>query len=403
MKKIFPYILFALLITAVIILLIGNAKNRSPKFDDRVTLRKADKIPYGSYVAFENLKWLFPKAEILLNRSFPGEGGWFKNKKNQQALIIISPQFLADEDEMLELIDFANQGNDIFISSRRLSLTAMEALKAKSSFSFDAIDQKDSLKLTLNKPAFSVNISAAYPGRKFDTYLYQLDSSITQILSVDEEGDPNFVRFKTGKGNIFLHLAPLAFSNYFILHKHNKDYYDQVLSVLSPATEVIIWDEYYLHKQWGNNQDNDSGWLSVLFQYPGFKAGLITAIAALLVFVLMESRRKQRLIPVIPKVQNDSLEFVKTIGRLYHEKGDHKNLAHKMALYFLDHVRNQFYIRTQTLDDEFVKTLHQKSGYPEKEIKDLTEFIIFIETSPAISENQLANFHKQLEKFYKNT
>ena len=117
----------------------------------------------------------------------------------------------------------------------------------------------------------------------------------------------------------------------------------------------------------------------------------------------MESRRKQRLIPVIPKVQNDSLEFVKTIGRLYHEKGDHKNLAHKMALYFLDHVRNQFYIRTQTLDDEFVKTLHQKSGYPEKEIKDLTEFIIFIETSPAISENQLANFHKQLEKFYKNT
>ena len=392
-----------MLAVGTIFLLLGKAATKSQRFDDRITLKKTDKIPYGSYIAFVNLKWIFPHAEIIVNKSFPGEGGWFKNKKNRKVLMVISPQFLADEDEMLDLIDFAHRGNDVFISTRRLSLSAMEAFKTKSSFSFDAIDKEDSLKLTLRKPAFRQNISAIYPGQKFDTYLYQVDSVITQVLSKDEEGDPNFVRFQTGKGSIYLHLAPLAFSNYFILHKQNKDYYDEVLSILSPGTKVIIWDEYYLHKQWGNNKESEQGWLGVLLKYPELKAGLLTAVIALLVYVIMESRRKQRLIPVIPAKQNDSLEFIKTIGRLYHEKGDHKNLAHKMSQYFLDHVRNNFFIRTETLDDEFVKMLHQKTGYHAYQIKDLTEFIIFIDTSPAISEKQLAQFHQQLEKFYKNT
>src|SRR5690606_4960653 len=197
-----------------------NAKNKPKKFEERITLRKTDKIPYGSYLAYENLQWIFPKTDILLNRSYFSEAGWFLNEKEKQALIIISPQFLADEDEMYDLIDFAQRGNDVFISTRRLSVTAMESFNSKSSFSFDAIDLVDSLILTLKKPAFQENIVASYPGRKFNTYLYEIDSSITQVLAVDEEGDPNFVRFQTGSGNIFLHLAPLAFSNYFMLHKN---------------------------------------------------------------------------------------------------------------------------------------------------------------------------------------
>ena len=403
MKGKYIYIIIAIWVTAVAFLLIMNAKNKPKKFEERITLRKTDKIPYGSYLAYENLQWIFPKTDILLNRSYFSEAGWFLNEKEKQALIIISPQFLADEDEMYDLIDFAQRGNDVFISTRRLSVTAMESFNSKSSFSFDAIDLVDSLILTLKKPAFQENIVASYPGRKFNTYLYEIDSSITQVLAVDEEGDPNFVRFQTGSGNIFLHLAPLAFSNYFMLHKNNIKYYEQLLSVLPPDPEVIIWDEYYLNKKWNNEAKNDNSWLSVLFQYPGLKAGLLTAIITLLIFILMESRRRQRIVPVIPAVRNESLEFIKTIGRLYHEKGDHKNLVHKMSQYFLDHVRNKFYISTRSLDENFLKSLHQKSGYPEFELKEITDFILFIETSPAISENQMAKFHNQLEKFYKNT
>ena len=144
-------------------------------------------------------------------------------------------------------------------------------------------------------------------------------------------------------------------------------------------------------------------WLSVLFRYPALKAALLTAIFTLLLFVLLEMRRKQRYIPVISKPRNDSLDFVKTIGRLYYDKGDHKNLCRKMAAYFLEHVRNRYKLATGTLDDEFVQHLRFKSDVPEPEIRSIVSFIKYLDDVPVINYKELSEFHKQLESFYKKT
>jgi hypothetical protein len=104
---------------------------------------------------------------------------------------------------------------------------------------------------------------------------------------------------------------------------------------------------------------------------------------------------------VITKPKNDSLEFVKTIGRLYHDKGDHKNLSRKMSAYFLEHVRSRYKLTTSELNEEFIKNLHGKTGIAEEEIKEIVSFIRNLDTLPGISEKQLASFHKQLESFYK--
>ena len=141
-----------------------------------------------------------------------------------------------------------------------------------------------------------------------------------------------------------------------------------------------MWDEYYLYKKSDDNErEEKKSWLSVLFRYPALKAALLTAIFTLLLFVLLEMRRKQRFIPVITKPRNDSLDFVKTIGRLYYDKGDHKNLCRKMAAYFLEHVRNKYKLPTGTLDDEFVKNLQFKSGVEEQEIRSIVSFIKYLD------------------------
>ena len=114
-------------------------------------------------------------------------------------------------------------------------------------------------------------------------------------------------------------------------------------------------------------------------------------------------RRKQRMIPEWAKPKNESLDFVKTIGRLYFDKGDHKNLAKKMGAYFLEHIRNQYKLVTHTVDDDFINAVHHKTGYPLEELKNIVTFIQFSNTAPAVSESQLSNFHKQLELFYQNT
>ncbi len=95
MKKFIPYILIGLLVAAAIVLFFTSENKKARHFDDRVTLQKRDKIPYGTFVAYESLKEIFPKATITVSRQEPGYWDSLSNYDAGQALIIISPNFNA--------------------------------------------------------------------------------------------------------------------------------------------------------------------------------------------------------------------------------------------------------------------------------------------------------------------
>jgi hypothetical protein len=113
-------------------------------------------------------------------------------------------------------------------------------------------------------------------------------------------------------------------------------------------------------------------------------------------------RRKQRQIPIVKRPVNDSLEFVKTIGRLYFEKADHRNLCRKMSGYFLDYIRTRYNIPVANRNEEFINVVSYKTGYPAEDLRTIVNFIYNIE-STSISDSQLKNFHRNLEAFYSKT
>ena len=170
-------------------------------------------------------------------------------------------------------------------------------------------------------------------------------------------------------------------------------YYEKAFSLINPAVTRVVWDEYYLYKRsYTERPGKKKNWWSTLFEYPALKAALLTALLTLLVYVLLEMRRKQRYIPVVVKPKNDSLDFVRTIGRLYYDKGDHKNLCRKMGTYFLEHVRNRYKLPTNILDEEFIKNLQFKTGVEESVIRGIVSFIRYVEDAPAISNRQTRAF-----------
>lgn len=407
MKKAFPYIIGSLVLIAAVALSLTMKKGER-QLNERLSFYRKDKIPYGTYVAYENLKYIFPDAKVKVNRLSPERWYIDSNLFPRQAMIIITPQFLPDENEMDKLIAFAQKGNNVFISTRVLSFDAQEMLHCRtpySEFAFFAAasEMDDTLNVLLNNPPFTEKINFIYPGKRFESHLYKYDTAATNILGTNKDEFKNFVQLKTGKGNIFLHLAPIVFTNYFLLHKDNAGYYDKVMSLLPKEVVSVTWDEYYLHKLYeGNYNRGNKGWLYVLFKYPAFKWGLLTAIITIGLFILLEARRKQRYIPLMAKPKNDSLDFVKTIGRLYYEKNDHRDLARKMGLYFLDHIRNTYKLSTGKLDDDFIRNLHFKSGYNESELKKIVSFIKFVDEAPGVSDAQLVEFHRDLESFYKH-
>ncbi len=410
MKKTNLYIILIFVAVAVIALVITGS-GRKKKLDERLSFRKNDKIPYGTWVAFRSLSGMFPSAAIVTNRREPGLWEEISADSSQQFFMAVTPRFMPEEYEMRQLIRFVENGNDVFISTREISDAAATLLNCAINdkdipYYFESntlVTQKDdSLSLRLSKPYFNTTRNFAYPGRKYDAAFTRVNEQTVYKLGYDGEGALNFVQFQAGKGHLYLHLAPLAFGNYFLLHRQNMEYYEQVMSLIPPDVKKIVWDEYFMYKRNQEQERNKKSWLKVLSKYPGLKAALITAFLTLLLYLLLEMRRKQRIIPVVAKPKNDSLDFVKTIGRLYYDKSDHKNLCRKMGTYFLEHVRNRYKLPTGNLDEAFIQQLQFKTGAAEKEIRGIVSFIKYVEDSPAVTAADVSAFHQQLESFYKN-
>ncbi len=410
MKKALPYLLILLLGAAVITLFFSARKKNRKKLDENFTLKRKDKIPYGSWVAFHSLPSLFPDAHISVNRYEPGYWDSLSNYEEKQVLIILTARFEADREELKRLTKFVEYGNDVFISAQYISSAAdnyFNFLTSAYDMSLMGIQElEQGMKIRLNSPPFSPGEIYGYPGRGFQSYFSSIDSSTTDVLGYDGSGRINFIRLQAAKGYIYIHLEPFAFTNYFLLHRSNIGYFEKLMSLLPADARQVVWDEYYLNKVVSRPREEKKNWFTVLMGMKNeegrnsFRAAFLLLIGLLLLYVFMEMRRKQRYIPVVTRPRNDSLDFVKTIGRLYYDKGDHKNLCKKMSSYFLEHVRNKYKLSTGTLDDEFRMNLSFKSGVSEDELRPITTFIRYAEDAPEITPRQLMEFHQQLESFY---
>lgn len=404
MKKAVPFIIGAVVLLLLIVMILGTNGGRPPRrFDHRITMSQHDKIPYGAKVAYDLLPSLFSSATVRTEKAAPAFWDSVDLSESNQAVILLADYFEASRDELTTLADFVDRGNYVFIIGHAATYDASSffnlAFNADYSSS-SSTGASDSLWVRLEKPAFANNNLFVYPGYRYSGNITVNDSTKAEVLGRNENGIINFVRLNKGRGSFFLHSAPLAFSNYFLLHKQNVAYCEQALSVLPKDLRTVVWNEYYLQKPADNKEPN---WLGALFAYPSFKWGLLLATGTLLLYLLLGMRRLQRKVLPHQKPINDSLDFVKTLGRLYYDKKDNKNLAEKMATYFLDHVRNRYKLAIHTLDDAFVQTLHYKSGYPAEETKAIVEAIHSVRMTNFVNDAQLSAFHKQLEAFYQNT
>ncbi|MFL5742060.1 MAG: DUF4350 domain-containing protein [Flavisolibacter sp.] len=405
MKKSLPYIITVGLLIVVAILIFANRKPLVRTFNERITLKQKDKIPYGTAVARTLLPSLFPSSSVSFDNKSPGNWDSINVTSYNQAVILVAMDFDADDEELERLGSFVKQGNYIFIIARSFSAEASRFFNF--SYNEHAFDefmgmQQDSLRVKLEQPVFETEKIFVYPGKRYAGSFYALDIARTVVLGRNEGQVPDFVELKSSNGRVFIHTAPLAFSNYFILHKNNVEYFRNALSVIPSKVERIVWNEYYLNKP-QRNGESEPNIFRVLMRYPAFKWGLLTGMFMLALYVLLGSRRTQRKIPGYERPRNDSLDFVKTVGRLYYDRRDHHNLARKMSVYFLEHVRSVYKLPTQELNENFVQALHVKSGFPKEALSTIVSFIQYLDAESVITEQELTSFHSQLEMFYQNT
>ncbi|HEY8389003.1 MAG TPA: hypothetical protein VIK74_10390, partial [Parasegetibacter sp.] len=329
--------------------------------DQRVTLWRLDKNPYGTWVAYNNLSQIFPEATIQTNtqspnpfklyeaveESFSSSGG-----SSGTVTIIITPQLRPDVHEWVALFNKVRRGEHVFISALDIDRTVIDSLSlVTSAMSPELFLLIDSLEVSVFEPEFGEEYVFSYPGRNGERWIESLDSNYTNILGKNDYGMANYVRwnFESG-GSLSLHLVPMAFTNYFLLHKNNLRYYDMVLSHLPKRTRLVVWDDYFRNHTRGAVKDFSR--LQVILSHQSLRWAFFVVLLIFALLYLFESKRRQALIPVISRHRNTSLDFVRTVGALYFQKKDNKNLAQKIIAHFLERVRTKYNISTTTLDEE---------------------------------------------------
>jgi hypothetical protein len=368
------------------------------QLNKRVTLWKNDKIPYGTYYAYESLPYIFTGAEIQTSDKSPET--FYRYTDGADAYIVIGGVVRPNEKELNALLNHAIAGNHVFISAINFGQNLLDSFDL--SLSDMEVFRDDSLTVGLNDSTAETNPVFTYPGYAIARYFSKMDSSVTTILGTDEEGRANFVKFNYKNGGaVYLHSAPATFTNFFLLHKNNKRYYDMALSSIPDTVINVKWDNYFRHHIDGLDNANKSVFskLKTFLNNEVLRWAFWLTILLFAIVFLFESKRKQRIIPLQKKLRNTSLDFVKTVGRLYYQRRDNKNLAQKMSTHFLAHIRGRYNMNTSQLDEDFEKRLAYKSGKPSALVKSIISDIQQAEANYEISDDELMSFNEKIDTF----
>jgi hypothetical protein len=379
----------------VLVVLLGACNKQLNK---RVTLWRNDKIPYGTYYAYSNLQYIFNNAEIQTSDKSPET--FYHYTEGADAYIIVGGTVRPSERELNALLNHAISGNHVFISAMDFGKNLLDSFKL--SLSDLQLFRTDSLTVALEDSTGETDPLFTYPGYAIARYFSKMDSSVTSILGTDEDGNANFVKFNYQNGGaVYLHAAPATFTNFFLLHKNNKRYYDMALSSIPDTVSYVKWDDYFRHHIDGLDNAHRSAFskLKAFLSNEVLRWAFWLTILLFAIGYLVESKRKQRVIPIQKKLNNTSLDFVKTVGRLYYQRRDNKNLAQKMSTHFLSHVRNRYNMNTSQLDGEFESRLAYKSGRPVTVVKDIISGIQQAEANVEVSDDELMAFNEKIDTF----
>lgn len=153
----------------------------------------------------------------------------------------------------------------------------------------------------------------------------------------------------------------------------------------------MLWDEYYKVGRAGSRTP-----LRYILSQPALKWAYWTAMALLLLTVLVYARRRQRAIPVVTPPRNTSREFADTMGRLYYFRGDHADIARKLTVQFKDEVRRKLRLHRTIWDAEAIQEIALRTGISEEELNHANRLMDHYNKVEQVSEEQLLTLNKTL-------
>lgn len=232
----------------------------------------------------------------------------------------------------------------------------------------DSVPKVKRLAYTLSTAGYDYRHDSLYVGdfTSFDTIVDEKER-IERIDTFAIKKVPTAVSVPYGKGEVIFVSSPLLFTNYGMLEGNTFVYIFRLMSYLADLpvyrTEAYVKTDAMLVAEQSPFRE--------FIKRPPLRWALYLALLGVVLFMIFTARRRQRVIPIMSKPANRSLEFIQLIGTLYYQRKDHVDLVRKKFKLFAEELRKTAGVDISDVntDDREYLLLAEKTGMNSDRLK----------------------------------
>lgn len=232
----------------------------------------------------------------------------------------------------------------------------------------DSVPKVKRLAYTLSTAGYDYKLDSLYVGdfTRFDTIVDEKER-IERIDTFAIKKVPVAVSVPYGKGEVIFVSSPLLFTNYGMLEGNTSVYIFRLMSYLADLpvyrTEAYVKTDAMLVAEQSPFRE--------FIKRPPLRWALYLALLGVVLFMIFTARRRQRVIPIMSKPANRSLEFIQLIGTLYYQRKDHVDLVRKKFKLFAEELRKTAGVDISDVntDDREYLLLAEKTGMNSDRLK----------------------------------
>jgi hypothetical protein len=396
----FTYLFLLLAITVLLAACRADGKRMLPSLAE--TYSKKDKNPFGADIAYRQIEAMYA-GNLILEKKKNFKATWENISDTGALYVCLAPQLYVTDEEVEAMMEFVHAGNSLFISAGLIDELLLDEAGCAEVYSSPGIENIfGAMKSTSVMSSVDPGLKYGYYYFPFQNYFTGIDSSKTRVLGYNDDKKPNSIVYFYGKGKLYLQCEPRAYSNYFLLKDNNHQYLKSAVAFTESRPEHVYWDDYYNKLRSRKDSKRDFSSFSEIMKHPPLKFAFWLSLVLLLLYILFAGKRVQRIVPQLKPNENTTVTFTETIGRLYLQKKDNKNIADKMITYFNEYIRNSYFLNTSHVNDDFIVLLSRKSGVEKEQVDALYRNIVATQGTGVVDDYQLLSLHEQILNFYKN-
>lgn len=339
------------------------------------TLYHEDKSPYGTFILYDNLSYLFPNQSVTPSYKTLYE---IKETYAGENIVLLSAEFKMGQEDTEALLQLLDSGAYVLATARSYEGTLADTLELETDADLveslvedgDTLDVKESL-----------------------YYFSAYDSSRAEVLATNDAARPVLLRFRQGKGTLLLSSVPQLYTNYFMLEADLRQ--EATLSLNQLPVRNLLWNEYY---HLGRMESTTP--LRFVLSVAPLRWAVYLTTAGLLLFILFESKRRQRAIEVVNPPTNTTLEFVETVGNLFMQGASHREMANKKITYFRKYLLRHHRLQGEWSEANFREQVVHKTGRQVEMVATTFDQIVSIQNKKSISAEELILLNRNIDTFY---